>query len=99
MSRLNIHAFISFYNRSFLCLIFQARKHFFIQVIIHFIVDCVFLASMLNRIFVLLEMFSQYIATVIIRCIFPVKHDGAFWLDSEFASDHDRGTFSNQISL
>ena len=29
MPRLNIHIFISFYNGSFLCLMFQAQRHFF----------------------------------------------------------------------
>ena len=58
-SRLNIHAFISFYNCRFLCLIFQVEIHFFfIQAIIHIVgttilsginVDCVFLASHNNR--------------------------------------------------
>ena len=51
----------------------------FIQAIITFVgtailsrinVDCVFLASMLNSIFVLLEVLSQYLVAVIIRGIF-----------------------------
>ena len=68
MSLLNIHAFISFYNGSFACLILKHNDFFLIRVIINIVgtnillrinVYCVFLGSMLNRIFVLVEMLSQ----------------------------------------
>ena len=127
MSRLNIHAFISFYNSSFLCLIFEALRHFFffffIWAIIRIAVTVIlsrinvycFLASMLNSIFVSLEVLSQYLATVIIRgvfrtpcqtwCNFLSKYVTVlssiipFWQDSEFTSYHHTVTFSNQTSL
>ena len=78
MARLNILVFILLYNGSFCCLIFDSRRHFFIWGIIHFIglpllginFDFVFLAKNRNKIFVLLEMLSQYPLTVIIRYAF-----------------------------
>ena len=126
MSRLNIHAFISFYNSSFLCLIFEALRHFFfffIRAIIRIAVTVIlsrinvycFLASMLNSVFVLLEVLSQYLATVIIRGVFRTSCQTwwnflskyvtvlssiiPFWQGSEFASYHHTVTFSNQTSL
>ena len=103
--RLSIHAFISLYY-GFLCLIFQAYRLFFIRVIIYFVVtatvkNCVFLASNLNRIFVLLEMFSQYLATVIIRGVFRAAFTSIIDASqgSEFASDHDTLIFSHEKPL
>ena len=74
MCCLDIRAFISSYNGSFFC--FEAQRHFFIRAIIHLIgtaklsrinADSAFLGSTLNISFVLLEMLSHYLATVIIR--------------------------------
>ena len=82
ISRLNIRAFISFYNGSFACLIFKHEDIFFILAIIYIVdtamlsrisPDCVFLGCTLNKIFVLFEMPSQYIATVIIRGVFRTE--------------------------
>lgn len=92
ISRLDIYAFISFYNISFLCVIFQARRYFFYSGHHSFYRYChtvenKYLEKTLNRIFVLLEMLSQYLPTVIIRDVF--KHDGAFCQNRH--SDHASG--------
>ena len=109
MSRLNNHVFISFFNGSFLCLIFQAFWPYCQEQML-----IVLLASMLNSILVLLEKLSQYLATVIIRSVFRIyetwwnflsKYVTAFtsiipfWQGHEFASDHDTVFSSNQNSL
>ena len=59
----NIHVIISFYNGSFLCLIFLAQ-------LIHLAHHCVFWASTLNSFFVLLEVLFHYQETSIIRSVF-----------------------------
>ena len=68
MSRLKKHVLISFYNSSFSIRFFKQEDIFFIQAFIHFIGTAifknkgwlnVFLVSMLNRKFVLLDMHSQ----------------------------------------
>ena len=73
MPRLCISAFISLLNGSFLCFIFQARRHSFIQASISFISTTIvnikypLCLNSKNRISVLLEMLSQYLARIIIR--------------------------------
>ena len=74
-------------------------------------VDCVLLASILNSIFVLLEVLSQFLGTVIIRGVFRTLQTWwsflskyvttltsviLFWSAPEFTSDHDTVFFSNQ---
>ena len=102
---------------------FKHKNIFIIWAIIHVVgtaillrinIDCIFLASMLNSIFILLEMLSQYLATVIIRGVFRTmsnmmrflsKYEAdfssiiPFWQGSELTSDHDSITFSNETSL
>ena len=87
MPRLCISAFILFLNGSFLCFIFQARRHNFIQASISFISTTIvnikypLCLNSKNRISVLLEMLSQYLARIIIRGVFRTQsnnYDGAF---------------------
>ena len=92
--------------------------HFFIvgiAILSRINVDCVFLASTLNSILVLLEVLSQYLATVIITGVcrtlsnmmelfVKTRNDIfssiiPFWQGSENASGHDTVTFSNLISF
>ena len=72
MFLLHMYAFISLYNGSFSIFGFSSAETFFIRATIHFtgtaivMNKCyVFLARTLNRIFVLLAMLFQYIATII----------------------------------
>ena len=124
MSRINIHVFISFYNGSFLCIIFKIWTHCFlfgpffivgIAILSRINVDCVFLASTLNSILVLLEVLSQYLATVIITGVcrtlsnmmelfVKTRNDIfssiiPFWQCSENASGHDTVILSSLISF
>ena len=85
MFLLHMYAFISLYNGSFSIFGFSSAETFFIRATIHFtgtaivMNKCyVFLARTLNRIFVLLAMLFQYIATII-RGMNPEHHDGAFY--------------------
>ena len=75
-------------------------------------VDCVLLASILKRIFVLLEVLSQFLATAIIKGVFRTMQTWwsflskyvttltsviLFWQAPEFISDHDRVFFLTKI--
>ena len=71
---LNMHIFITFYNCSFLFLLFQTLR-FFIQAIINFKGTAIakkkcWLHLSLNRIFVLLEIFCRYLEAVIVKGVF-----------------------------
>ena len=79
MSRLNIHAFFHSTTAVDSDWFFKYKDIFFIQAIICIVgtgmlsrqnLDCVFLASMLNEIFVLLETLLQYQVTVTVRGVF-----------------------------
>ena len=98
----------------FLCLIFQARRFFFsfrpslyVLPLSRINVDCVFIESILNKIFVLLEVLSQSLVTAFIRDVFgtlsnivePLAKTGlGFWIQQfyfqgfEFVSDCDTYT-------
>ena len=77
MPRLNTHVFISFFNFSFLYLIFNSfsfRSLLGIANVKNKCWLCSSIAPSLNRISVFLEMFSIYITTVIIQWLFSYQN-------------------------